>query len=99
MARLEDPAPRPLADALEQDVAPQDEGLLAPQQPTGLELSDHPFVNELVRQGQGITKVRPTTVSILHRPPFRIGEDPRTFEGAEEMVAITASGRAGAPAG
>ena len=50
--RLEDPAPRPLADVVEQGLAAEGKALLPPQEPTGLELGERPVLDELMGQGQ-----------------------------------------------
>ena len=50
--RLEDPAPRPLADVVEQGIAAEGKALLPLQEPAGLELGERPFLDELMGQGQ-----------------------------------------------
>ncbi len=83
--RLEDPAPRPLADVVEQGIAAEGQALLPRQEPTGLELGERPFLDELTGQGQGIIQGRHGNESVPHRPPFRIGQHSRPFEGREEL--------------
>ena len=55
---LEDPAPRPLAEMIDQDIASEVKPLLPRQKPAGLELGESPIADELMGQGQRINRIR-----------------------------------------
>ena len=50
--RLEDPAPRPLADVVEQIIAAESQALLPLQEPAGLERGERPFRDQLTGEVQ-----------------------------------------------
>ncbi len=83
--RLEDPAPRPLADVVEQGIATEGKALLPHHEPTGLELGERPVLDELMGQGQRIVMFRRVNESVPHLPPFLIGQDSRPFERREKL--------------